>query len=122
MVRVVETVSSPEKGATRSTILCGDERAAPEWGMVRGSDVLTRGDVLRATYAWLTVRFGSDPGSHLRSLHDDQLEPATSECWAEANRLTLIHIVGAFAVGAHESAGQIFIPESTETNLYFGTG
>jgi hypothetical protein len=25
--------------------LCGDERAAPEWGMVRGSARLTRGDV-----------------------------------------------------------------------------
>jgi hypothetical protein len=119
---VFETVSTPEKGATRSTKVCGDERAAPEWGMVRGSVFLTRGDVLRATCAELTVMFGNHLGIPFRYLHDDQLEPATLECLAVTLCLTPIPIVGSNAVGAHETAGQIFIPEGTETNLYFGTG
>lgn len=40
------TMRSLKRGTARSTIMCGDERAAPEWGMVRGSACPTRGDDL----------------------------------------------------------------------------
>lgn len=56
MMRWREFILNEKKGAARSTVLCGDERAAPEWGMVRGSAFLTRGDVWLSVFGAPTVR------------------------------------------------------------------
>lgn len=65
MMWLREFILNEKKGAARSTVLCGDERAAPEWGMVRGSAFLTRGDVWLSVFGAPTVRCGgsSDPAS-----------------------------------------------------------
>lgn len=57
--------TSKKRGAARSTILCGDERAAPEWGMVRGPGILTRGDVSCAE-RWPVASANSAPGTGFR--------------------------------------------------------
>lgn len=61
MLRNPGEVRSQKKGAARSTVLCGDERAAPEWGMVRESANLTRGDVLQSVFVAPVVVPGSWP-------------------------------------------------------------